>query len=156
MSLFLVQHGDALSKAEDPERPLSGKGRGDVARMALFLARSGLRAGRVIHSGKTRAMETAKMLSQSIGPDGAVEEMAAGLAPNDPTDELLRVLQGWHEDVMIVGHEPFMGRLAARLVVGDEAGGVVAFAPGSVVCLEKSEDGNWTLQWMLRPSLFGA
>jgi len=156
MKLFLVQHGDALSKAEDPERPLSGKGRGDVTRMASFLARSGLRAGRVIHSGKTRAMETAIILSGGIGPGGVVEEIDAGLAPNDPTDQLLRVLQGWHEDVMIVGHEPFMGRLVARLVVGDEAGGIVAFVPGSVVCLEKDEDGNWTLQWMLRPSLVGA
>ncbi len=156
MKLYLVQHGDALSKAEDPARPLSGKGREDVARMASFLAGGGVKAGRVIHSGKTRAMGTAKMLSQSIGPDGAVEEMAAGLAPNDPTDQLLLVLQGCHEDVMIVGHEPFMGRLVARLVVGDEADGVVAFAPGAVVCLEQNKDGNWILQWMLRPSLLGA
>ncbi len=156
MMLYLVQHGDALSKAEDPARPLSDKGRLAVRRMASFLASSGLSAGRVIHSGKARAMETAMILSGGIGPGGVVEEIDAGLAPNDLTDQLLLALQGWHEDVMIVGHEPFMGRLVARLVVGDEAGGIVAFAPGAVVCLEKNEDGNWTLQWMLRPSLFGA
>ena len=35
MKLYLVQHGEAKSKAEDPQRPLTERGREDVARVAL-------------------------------------------------------------------------------------------------------------------------
>jgi len=151
MMLYLVQHGDALSKDQDPARPLSDKGRRDVRRMASFLAESGIRPKRVIHSGKARAMETAQLFSQIIGPDGVVEEIDVGLAPNDPTEPLKERAETWHEDIMVVGHLPFMGKMVAQLV----GGMLVAFEPGAVACLEKNEDGRWTLQWMLRPSLLG-
>ena len=57
MHVFLVHHGPAKPKDEDPKRPLSDSGREDVKRMASFLARSGVVAGRVLHSGKLRALE---------------------------------------------------------------------------------------------------
>jgi phosphohistidine phosphatase SixA len=40
VTLYLVQHGDAKSEAEDPERPLTERGRSDVARLAALLART--------------------------------------------------------------------------------------------------------------------
>ncbi len=148
MTLYLVQHGDALSKDQDPERPLSDKGRHDVRAMSAFLAASGVRVARVIHSGKARARDTALLLSQGIGP-GDVAKCDIGLAPNDPTGPLKTLVESWDDDVMVVGHLPFMGRMVADLA------GAVAFEPATVVALEKDEDGNWTLQWMLRPSLLG-
>ena len=33
MKLYLVQHGDALTKESDPDRPLSDRGRADVTEM---------------------------------------------------------------------------------------------------------------------------
>ena len=39
MRLFLVQHGNALTKDMDPERGLSESGKQDVANVAAFLAR---------------------------------------------------------------------------------------------------------------------
>lgn len=155
MTLYLVQHGDALAKAEAPERPLSDKGRADAERMALFLARSGVKAARVIHSGKARARDTAMLLSQVIGPGGVVEEIDAGLSPNDPTDNLKALAGNWSEDVMVVGHLPFMGRMVSHLVAGSPDADTVAFEPGSVVSLDKDEDGNWTINWMVRPGLLG-
>jgi len=152
MNLYLVQHGDALSKQENPDRPLSDKGRADVERVASFLGRS-VRVGRVIHSGKTRARETAVILAGVLGTGGVVEE-GSGLGPNDATDGLAGAVAGWREDVMVVGHMPFMGRMAARLVTGAGDAGVVAFEPGSVVCLESIGDG-WAVAWMVRPSLLG-
>ncbi len=53
----------------------------------------------------------------------------------------------------VVGHLPFMGRLVARLTAGAEDAEIAAFRPGSVACLERAEDGGWTLAWMLRPEL---
>jgi len=150
MTLYLVQHGDALGKAQDPLRPLSEKGLQDVRSMASFLADRGIRPARVIHSGKARAMETAQLLS-----GGEVEEIDIGLAPNDPTEPVKNLIESWDEDVMIVGHLPFMGRLVAHLVGGTPDADMVSFEPGTVVCLKKGEEGNWSLHWMLRPSLLG-
>ncbi|MCZ6522899.1 MAG: histidine phosphatase family protein, partial [Alphaproteobacteria bacterium] len=62
MRLYLVQHGEALAKEVDAERRLSADGRRDVRRLAEFLAKSGLRVRKVLHSGKARARETAELL----------------------------------------------------------------------------------------------
>ena len=43
MKLYLVQHGQAVSKEEDPERPLSEQGREDVRRVATRLGEAGVR-----------------------------------------------------------------------------------------------------------------
>ena len=64
MKLYLVQHGEAHAKNVDPERPLTERGHGDVARLAAFLSRAGVRVERVIHSGKLRAEQTAGVLAK--------------------------------------------------------------------------------------------
>ncbi len=160
MKLYLVQHAEAVPAEDNPDRPLSDKGRSDVRRVASFLARS-VQVGRIVHSPKTRARDTAVLLAQALGPGGVVEEAASGLAPNDATDALAGAIAGWSEDAIVVGHLPFMGRLAAYLVAGSEDADVAAFRPGTVVCLERAgrgEDGGgggWTLAWMVRPELLG-
>lgn len=155
MKLYLVQHGDALGAEENPERPLSEKGRGDVEKMASFLARSGVRPAHIIHSGKARARETAVLLAQTLGTGGLVEETDAPLGPNDATDPLIGLIDGWDEDVLIVGHLPFMGRVASHLLIGRPDVTMVSFEPGAIACLENNSGEQWTLAWMIRPSLFG-
>ncbi len=157
MHIYLVQHGAAVSKDENPKKPLSDSGREDVKRIASFLARSRLSAARVIHSGKLRALETALLLAEVLGPGHLVEEAVTGLAPNDSTDDFFAAIDGWTEDTIIVGHLPFMSKMAARLVTGDEDETVVHFKPGSVACLERGENGGgWTVQWFVRPELLGS
>ena len=68
MRLYLVQHGTAVPKDKDPERPLSKDGQTDVSRVASFLGRSGVHVARVLHSGKLRAQETALLLSEVVSP----------------------------------------------------------------------------------------
>ena len=150
MRLYLVQHGEALPKERDPDRPLSGPGRADVERLVDFRAKRRVRARRVRHSGKTRAQQTAELLARALG--GACEGRS-GRAPNDPTGDVAQEASGWTDDVVLVGHLPFMGRLAARLVAGREDPGVAAFRPGGMLCLERGEEGGWTISWMLRPEL---
>ncbi len=152
MRLFLVQHGDAVSKAVDPDRPLSDGGRQDVERLAAFLAGRGIGAARVLHSGKTRARQTAEILAAAAAP-GIRIEAAPGLDPNDPTAPMAEAVSGWASDTLVVGHLPFMDRLVARLVGGPETGGVTGFRPGSLVCLEPADAGTWTIAWMIRPEL---
>jgi len=152
MKLYLVQHGDAVSKEVDPERPLSEQGEADVARVASSLGRAKVRVPRVFHSGKTRAEQTAKMLADTIEP-GAGPQLIAGIGPNDPTDAFLQQVKDWTEETMIVGHLPFMAKLVSRLVIGDDEPPLITYRPGSVVCVERSEDGRWSIAWMLRPEL---
>ena len=156
MHIYLVQHGAAVPKDENPKKPLSDNGREDVKRVASFLARSRLSAARVIHSGKLRALETALLLAEVLGPGHLVEEVASGLAPNDSTDDLFAAIDGWTEDTIVVGHLPFMSKMVSRLVTGDEDETVVHFKPGAVASLERGENGGgWTVQWFVRPELLG-
>jgi phosphohistidine phosphatase len=52
----------------------------------------------------------------------------------------------------LVGHLPFMARLASLLLTRDPKAEIVAFQPGTVLCLE-GEGGTWRVAWMLRPEL---
>ncbi|UCG32241.1 MAG: phosphohistidine phosphatase SixA [Phycisphaerales bacterium] len=152
MKLLLVQHGDALPKEKDPERPLSPRGRSEVERLAAFLGNSGLRLTRILHSGKLRAAQTAELLAARILPD-ARPEAATGLNPNDPTEQIATRAVRWNDDVALVGHLPHMAKLAARLLTDKEDTPTVAFVPGTAACLERVGADQWTLAWMIRPDL---
>ena len=52
MRLYLVQHGEARTEQEDPERPLTARGVADVRRVAGVAAAAGITAARIFHSGK--------------------------------------------------------------------------------------------------------
>ena len=152
MKLYLVQHGDSLPEEVNPERPLSERGRRDVARLAEFLGQRGIRVRQIYHSGKTRARETAYLLAAQVAPGTAAASMS-GINPNDPVEPVAERIKGWNDDTLLAGHMPFMGRLAALLLAGKSESMVVAFQPGSVVCLERNVTGVWAMNWMLRPEL---
>ncbi len=151
MRLYLVQHGDALPEEVDPARPLSANGRADAERVATLLAGQVLGIARVLHSGKTRAEQTAELLAGEIAR-GAPLQAVRGMNPLDDPEPWVQEIDAWTEDVMLVGHLPFMSRLVSRLLTGDTDTPVVAFEPGTVVCLER-DAGRWTIAWMLRPLL---
>lgn len=153
MKLYLVQHGEACSKEEDPERPLTGQGRADVGRMADVLKQAGVQVERVIHSEKLRAIQTAEVLAGPVAP-GVECESSGMLNPNDNPRAFDWQSESWDHDTLIVGHLPFMARMVSHLLIEDEDRPITAFQPGSIVCLERSEQGHWQLDWMLRPELF--
>ena len=152
MRLYLVQHGEANTKEVDPERGLTEKGRIDVENVAAFLKPLGLAVSSVWQSGKTRATQTAEILVDSLLADQGVVERD-GLSPLDSVRPVADYVTGSGEDLMIVGHLPFMADLASLLTAGSEAVGVAAFQQGGVVCLEDVEQGNWQIRWMITPDL---
>ena len=153
MRLYLVQHGEAKSKEEDPERPLAEKGRKEVSKIARFLnEHTDVRPVAIHHSGKTRAQETAVMLAETISPRQGVSE-ADGLNPLDDPGIWADRLSTADHDTMLVGHLPHLEKLAGRLLCGDEERPVVAFRMGGVVCLTRDETGHWSLAWMLVPEI---
>ena len=152
MKLYLVQHGEATAKDIDPDRPLTEQGKADVGRVAVELARAGVGVRRVIHSGKTRAAQTAEILADKIAP-GVEIGVSDRINPLDDPSALDLPAVGGDDDTLLVGHLPYMARLAACLVTGNSENTLVNYQPGSVVCLESSDDGGWGINWMLRPEL---
>lgn len=152
MKLYLVQHGEAVNKDVDPDRPLTESGITDVTRVGLAMAQAGIRVERIVHSGKTRARQTAEIIAGNIAT-GVDIEVSDKIDPLDDPAAVDWQVASNGKDTMLVGHLPFMAKLAAWLVCGDAAQALVAYQPGSVVCLESGEDKNWQIGWMLRPEL---
>jgi phosphohistidine phosphatase len=152
MKLYLVQHGEAVSKQEDPERPLSEQGSQDVQAVAAFLGDAGIKLARVWHSGKRRAEQTADMLA-GVVLSGGRAEVVEGIGPNDPVEEFATDADVWEEDTLVVGHLPFMSRLVSLLTTGETDAGLVQYQPGSVVCLERVDAEQWVILWMIRPDM---
>jgi phosphohistidine phosphatase len=121
-----------------------------VEKLAAFLWQAGVGLPRVVHSGKARARQTAEILA---GRSGSRIEARSGLDPKDPPQPIAREAEEWKDDVMLVGHLPFLGRLASRLMTESDDRDLVTFRPGSLLCLERSGEGGWTLIWMIRPEL---
>ncbi len=152
MRLYLAQHGLAKDKSEDPERPLTEQGLLDVAKMAAFLKPLGLSTAVIWRSGKTRAQQTAELLAEAFAPEEGVVRRI-GLSPNDDVRPIAEAATAAHGDMVIVGHLPFISRLASRLLAGDENADVVGFKNGGVVCLERSDGEYWSLAWAMTPQL---
>ncbi len=151
MKVYLVQHGRAVSKEEDATRPLSDKGREDAERMAEHLARLGIHVERVIHSGKARARQTAEILGAAMTV--VSPQPVGGINPKDSPDGMAQELRAAAEDTLIVGHQPFMSALVSLLLTNGASAIRTAYVPGTVVCMDRDEEGDWSMQWMLRPEL---
>jgi phosphohistidine phosphatase len=151
MALYLVQHGKSLAKEIDPEQDLSGEGAVETERMARMARDLGLRIGSILHSGKTRARRTAEVLATALQPAAGIKE-APGLNPLDDPVPWTSVNPG--AGLMLVGHLPFMGRLAALLVTGSPDKPVIRFQNSGIVCLDRDEaSANWLILWALVPKL---
>ena len=147
--VYLVQHGQAKPADEDPQRPLTDRGADDVTRVAHWAVdRFGVRPSRIIHSGKTRARQTAQTWARLVGVDANAGD---SLAPNDDPTTWARRLAEQTDDVMVVGHLPHLAKLASLLLAGDPERQLIGFQQGGLVALEHTEIG-WVLALLLPPS----
>lgn len=149
MNLYLVQHAEAKRKEEDPTRPLSDRGWENIRKIAKY-AREHLRleVEQIVHSGKLRAKQTAKVLAEYLNPPKGVRT-DKNLEPLADTEIWKKRLVEASEDIMLVGHLPHLGKLASSLLVGNENSEVIAFRMGCIVCLERDQQRRWTIQWMI-------
>lgn len=139
MIVYLVQHGDALPETVDPERPLSEKGETQVAKLSGFLKKLPVYPGIILHSGKLRAKQTAEALSLALG--GIRLEERPFLNPNDRIEPAKSEIAAYEKTLMIVGHMPFLGRLASSLLIVREKDPLVEIAQASLLALRRTEDG---------------
>jgi phosphohistidine phosphatase len=115
---------------------------------------AGVRIDTCVHSGKLRAKQTAQVLADAVA--GGRIESQDGLAPNDPVAPVVRWLGERTEDssIALVGHLPFLDRLASSLIAGDEDGQVISFQMGGLVKLvpKRAQDG-FAVAWVLAPDI---
>lgn len=151
MKSILVQHAQAISKEVDPERPLSPEGQATIQAMAAYAASNlDLELGRIWHSGKRRARETAEILNARLGTSIGVRS-SEDLSPMDDPRIWAERLAGMSHDVMLVGHLPHLSRLASLLLCGEADLEPIAFQNAGFVCLEHIQ--AWKVRWILTPDL---
>ncbi len=107
----------------------------------------------ILHSGKTRARETAELLEPLSKPGGG-SRGAVGLAPNDPPRDFLQALGDQSAAVLVAGHMPFVSRAVAVAVTGEPDRQLVDFLPGSVAGIARDAAGTWRLFLFTRPEFF--
>lgn len=150
MRFYLVQHGDAVSKDIDPDRPLSDKGRLDVKKLQVFLSGHGVVVSQIWHSGKTRARETAELLRPLLSASSEIHRRD-GLAPNDAPQAFIEELHGIDEDILVASHMPFVSRTVSQALAGSADRALIDFVPGSIAGIARHDDGSWRLFMFVRP-----
>ena len=152
MELYLVQHAKAASKQIDLQRPLTEEGHRDIQKVAAFIRPLNLCVDYLWHSGKKRAVKTAEVLAEAIKvQEGIIAH--DGLGPNDDVAVLRNEFTSAEHSIMIVGHLPFLGKLASLLLTGSESANTVVFKQGGIVCLSRSEAKQWQIEWMVTPEI---
>ena len=146
--IYFAQHGLAVSKEEDPCRPLSSAGIEQTTRIANQLRASNVLISDIYHSGKLRAQQTAQIYAAALNsPSLTISDY---LSPNDDIKQLAIKLKA--RQTLYVGHLPHLEKLTTYLVTGQEAPAVLSLKNSAVVCLEKDAD-SYTVQWYLTPEL---
>jgi len=147
MKLYLIQHGLALAKEEDPERPLSTQGKAQTQRTAEYMKSRSIKVDTIWHSTKLRAVQTAEIIAGALacGKIQARDDMN----PLDTVEKLPGEILASNKDIMIIGHLPFLQKLANRLLTGSEESKIIAFKNSGVVSLDYDE--KWKIDWLVSP-----
>lgn len=156
MELYLVQHAEAKSREEDPSRPLSDRGRETISRVTGFAKGLGIKVRVIKHSDKLRAEETAQELAKAVTSAEGLQK-ADGLGPNDDVGQMRTLLAETSDNIMIVGHLPYLSRLTSSLLGVEQEQKAVDFQMGSIVRLDRDEpSGKWHIKWFITPDIIKA
>jgi phosphohistidine phosphatase len=113
MDLILWRHAEAEDSFPDMQRKLTGKGERQAEKMAAFLAAHLPQETRILVSPARRTQQTAQALGVPFTTEPA-------LAPGTSALNLLKAAN-WPDGegcVVIVGHQPVLGEVAALLLTG--------------------------------------
>jgi phosphohistidine phosphatase len=160
MDLYLVRHAiaeerDPVRFPDDARRPLTEEGIARLRTAARGVTRILPRVEVVLASPHVRAWDTAVVLHEEAGWPAPVEcrELEAEREPAGALPVLER--EAGRASVALVGHEPFLSRLASLIVCGDEDVMLVDFKKGGIMALEV-EDGRGVLRWKATPKMLRA
>ena len=159
MKLYLLRHGIAAERgtgryASDAERPLTPKGRRKLRRAVAAIRTMELSFDVILSSPLVRARQTAELVAKVLHCRHRLE-LTDLLAPGASAAGLVRRLKQLKpQSVLLVGHEPDLSLLAARLLTGGN-GLAITFKKGGLCRLstERLQAGRCaSLDWLLTPS----
>lgn len=159
--LYLIRHGLAEERGEawpdDAKRPLTADGIARLRRSMRGLARLDVGFDVVLTSPLTRARQTAEAIADELQPRPPIINVD-GLAPGGTYQSLMADLekQSRRKRIALVGHEPGIGELAARLAGVRRS---LEFKKGAFCRIDVDElppDGSGTLRWFVPPRLLRA
>ena len=146
MSIILCQHGEAYTKEENLERPLTQSGRIKVKINTERAFKNRKKPDIIFHSQKLRAIQTAEIIAQTLGLKGILKERE-GLNPNDNPELFLESLDT-NKDIFIVGHLPFLKKMTSLLTTSNQDFEIIRFQMGCLINFEKNENNNlWHILW---------
>jgi len=162
IELYLVRQEIAAERGpkypDDRLRPLTPAGSRKFSQSVPGLVELGVVIDVVLTSPLVRARETALLLAAALKPKPAlveIEALSPGGRPNAIVEAIKAHTKG-HRRLALVGHEPDLGELAARLL---GARGMVEFKKGGVCLIEvdgATPGGPGTLRWLLPPKAIRA
>jgi len=135
MEIYLMQHGQALSEQEDPERPLSRDGIEQIQLSARAIQKMGLVFDIIICSPRRRSHQTAALVAEAIRyPYSDILESDTVLPQEDPEKIVNKLVKMIGDKVLLVGHLPNLSRVVAHLL--EVTGTIVRFENGGLACVE--------------------
>lgn len=150
-NVYLVQHAEPRY---EPKEEITEKGHQDTEKISKYAAEHlRISVDRIFHSEKPRAKETAEVLARFLKPSKGIEE-SDNLKPKDDLKVWLDRLSNIKEDVMIVGHMPFLSNFAYCLITDltSPKEEKIGFEKSGIVCLAKQKK-DWSLKWMVTPDM---
>ena len=120
--LYIMRHGIAVARgtedsSDDSKRPLTPQGKEKMRDIAKGLKRLGVELDWIVSSPLVRAVETAEIVATTLDPNTPIDRSEV-LSPGGPPEALVSFLAKHpsRRRVLLTGHEPDLGELAARLV----------------------------------------
>jgi phosphohistidine phosphatase len=160
MNIFILRHGIAVERGtagfeKDSERPLTAKGKRQLRKSAAAMKKMKLRFDLILSSPYERAKRTAEIVAGELKLKKRLKFSDTLKYEGDP-EELIGVVAGLKpepENLLLVGHEPYLSRLVSLLVSGNEDL-AMDFKKGGLCKLEteKLHPGKCAqLAWLLTP-----
>ena len=156
--LYLIRHGVAAERGDaypdDNKRPLTDDGVRRLRKIAAGLVEIGVGFDVVLTSPLVRAKQTAELIASELKPDPPIsvtDALSPGAAYASVLDELGKHAR--RRRIALVGHEPGMGALAARLMGFRHA---LEFKKGAIARIDVAAlppTGAGSLVWFLTPKL---
>jgi phosphohistidine phosphatase len=115
MRVYLVRHAEAEPGEPDELRTLTPHGRRQAQELAKRFARRGILPEVVLSSPLLRARQTADAIAAGTGVAAEPDER---LAPGATADDLRAAVAGRGDIVVVVGHQPDCGQIAAAISGG--------------------------------------
>jgi phosphohistidine phosphatase len=144
MNIYLLRHAEAeMIRTSDQARELTPKGMEQSRTVGRFLAKRHIVPELILTSPYPRAEQTARLANEASGGAETAVQIARFLASGMSPETALEELRAYQriDALMLVGHQPDFGMLAASLI-GLADSGRIAVGKASLTCIEVERIGR--------------